>query len=147
MCEICFLWIGSHFDFAVRWCEVCNQETFAAAPIYSPPARIFQEFSEFPRPSSFLVSRPCTSWAKRKKINMNAKKHNSRINKVNNLHYYNKSDVSAPCGLTKCSKNSCLESLEYQLWVQIRVTRKNADVYMTVQSLQSNTWSVWSDVG
>lgn len=48
MCEICFLWIGSHFDFAVRWCEVCNQETFGAARKYSPPARISQEFSEFP---------------------------------------------------------------------------------------------------
>ena len=48
MCEICFLWIGSHFDFAVRWCEVCNQETFGAARKYSPPACISQEFSEFP---------------------------------------------------------------------------------------------------
>lgn len=41
MCEICFLWIGSHFDFAVRWSEVCNQENFGAARIYSPPTRIY----------------------------------------------------------------------------------------------------------
>ena len=98
MCEICFLWIGSHFNFAVRWCEGCNQETFGAAPIYSPTVRTFQDFSEFP---TFPDPQ-----------DLNARnKQNYRISKVNNLHYYNKSDVSAACGLTERSKNSCLAYL------------------------------------